>query len=350
MNRLHTLDYLRGLTALGIMVYHYSTSIYGEFLANTFLGRIGVYGVSIFYILSGLTLFHVYYEKMKPSKNDILLFLQKRILRIFPLLWVVTIFSVFLSREMPNYLDLFLNLTGLFGFIHWDKYFSAGVWSIGNEIVFYTFFPIFVFISKKLQLLLFPLFLFLLGLYLSFSFHILNNNLTLSEQWKNYVNPLNQVFLFLAGFIIGAYSTKYTIKNRHIFLVLLLAILLFMLYPVSGNTINLVTGLNRVVLTFLSCLICFCFYKLQYTLPKRLNIIFITLGIISYSVYLLHPIVWSVISKFVRILSLKGFTLNGTSVICISILVTLITSFFSYHKFETLFIKISKISLNRSKI
>lgn len=110
------------------MIYHYLTWTLGIFSADTFMGRFGIYGVSIFYVLSGLTLYYVYYDKMKPSKEEIVSFFKKRAFRIFPLLWLVTFVAIFLSRKIPDFTNLFLNLSGLFGFIRWDKYFSPGVY------------------------------------------------------------------------------------------------------------------------------------------------------------------------------------------------------------------------------
>jgi exopolysaccharide production protein ExoZ len=78
MNRLYNLDYLRGLAAFGIMIYHYLSWTLGNFSADTFMGRLGIYGVSIFYVLSGLTLYYVYFDKMKPSKEDIISFFKKK--------------------------------------------------------------------------------------------------------------------------------------------------------------------------------------------------------------------------------------------------------------------------------
>ena len=140
MKRLHNLDYLRGLAAFGILLYHYLSWTIGRFDSESTIGRIGLYGVSIFYILSGLTLFIVYYEKMNFSKNEIIGFIKKRVFRIFPLMWLVVIISILFSQKVPNVYDLIMNLTGLFGFINWDKYFAIGLWSIGNELVFYSFF------------------------------------------------------------------------------------------------------------------------------------------------------------------------------------------------------------------
>ncbi|MGZ5244541.1 MAG: acyltransferase family protein, partial [Bacteroidia bacterium] len=67
MKRIHNLDYLRGIAAFGIMAYHYLAWSFGEFSAEDFMGRFGLYGVSIFYCLSGLTLYSVYHEKFTFS-------------------------------------------------------------------------------------------------------------------------------------------------------------------------------------------------------------------------------------------------------------------------------------------
>ena len=63
--RIQGLDYLRGLAAFGIMVFHYSSWTLGKFGANTLLSRIGIYGVSIFYVISGLTLFFTGYKSVR---------------------------------------------------------------------------------------------------------------------------------------------------------------------------------------------------------------------------------------------------------------------------------------------
>ena len=149
ISRLHNLDYLRGLSAFGIMIYHFFTWKEGEFYSNSFLGRVGIYGVITFYILSGITLYHVYYDRLKVNSIDILLFIKKRILRIFPLFWVATLVSIFLKEIQVTFYGVFLNLTGLFGLIKWNLYYATGAWSIGNELFFYLFFIGLIFIKKS---------------------------------------------------------------------------------------------------------------------------------------------------------------------------------------------------------
>lgn len=271
MGRLYSLDYLRGIAAFGIMIYHYLSWTLGGFSANTFIGRFGVYGVSIFYILSGLTLYYVYYEKMKPTTEDMVSFFKKRIFRIFPLLWLVTIIAILLSNKVVGLTKLFLNLSGLFGFVKWWSYFSAGIWSIGNELVFYVFFPFFIIFNKKYKLLMIFLALVLLGFYLYFAFVKLDPNLTLGEQWKDYINPLNQVFLFLGGFFIGYFLRNIKIKNSITVLLLFLTGFLFTFYPAEGNRISIVTGVNRLFFTACCFILCVCVYRLNYKFPKLIH-------------------------------------------------------------------------------
>jgi exopolysaccharide production protein ExoZ len=336
VNRIHNLDYLRGLAAFGIMIYHYLSWTIGIFPADTFLGRLGLYGVSIFYVLSGLTLCHVYYDRMKPSVDDLVLFFKKRVLRIFPLLWLVTITMILLLGKTPNPINLFLNLSGLFGFVRWDIYYSPGVWSIGNELVFYVFFPFSILFIKKSKPLMVLLSLAIFGLYLYFAFVKLDPNITLERQWKDYINPLNQVFLFLGGFLLGFFLQDVKIDNSIIVVMLLATFALFTWYPSAENPIDIVTGSSRLVFTICCFLICLCFYKLTYIFPKVIHQPLTLLGEASYSVYLLHPIVYTVMDKASD--KLNGvFYVPISAVLFLSILLTLVFSYFVYQYFEKYF-------------
>jgi exopolysaccharide production protein ExoZ len=330
-NRLYNLDYLRGLAALGIMVYHYLWAINGKFNAEAFLGRVGVYGVSIFYVLSGLTLYYVYRDKMKPSQQDVLNFFKKRFFRIFPLLWLVTFASIILSKKSPNILDLVLNVTGLFGFVKWDTYFSSGVWSIGNELVFYAFFPLFMFLSKSNRALLVATTLAFFGLFVYFSFILIPNEPT----WRNCINPLNQVFLFLAGFLVGLYTSHRRINNNLLLTVLAIAFGVFVFYPTTGDQMLLQMGISRLVFSACCIAICLAFYKLSFRLPDFLHKPLITLGEISYSVYLLHLLVFE-IAKYVQqnIVSIPSW-----AIFTVSLVLTMVVSFLSYHYFEKFFMR-----------
>lgn len=342
MNRLYNLDYLRGLSAFGIMFYHYASWILGDFSSNTFIGRLGIYGVSIFYILSGLTLYYVYYDKMKPNKIEVVAFFKKRFYRIFPLLWLVTFLSILISKKIPDLSDLFLNLTGIFGFIKWDTYYSTGVWSIGNELVFYVFFPFFVIFFKNNKFLMLVLASFIIGLYLYFAFFKLTPLLTLSEQWKNYVNPLNQVFLFFSGFVIGYYLQNIKINNFINFILLFFGIFIFTFYNTKGDTITLVTGVNRLIFTFCCIIICISFYKLTIKLPDVIHKPLTILGESSYSVYLLHPIVYYITSFVFSTLNRYHFQVSKYTQLSITITIAIVISYYIYQYFEKYFMQFGK--------
>jgi len=182
-SRLHNLDYLRGLAASSIMFYHFTTWSFGEYDADTLIRRIGIYGVAIFYVLSGLTLYHVYFKKLFITET-LPSFFKKRVLRIFPLLWLATLATIVLNLESPDITKLALNLSGLFGLVAWDKYFAVGAWSIGNELVFYLLFPFFIIIARYSKMLFLACSLLFLVIYIVFAFQILDPSVELSMQWK----------------------------------------------------------------------------------------------------------------------------------------------------------------------
>jgi len=94
-NRIESLDYLRGIMALSVMIYHLTSWNLYHPDASTLLGRLGVYAVSIFYILSGLSIAIAYSHFIIDIKSSIAFYIR-RIFRIWPLLWVCIIAVVFL--------------------------------------------------------------------------------------------------------------------------------------------------------------------------------------------------------------------------------------------------------------
>lgn len=330
--RLHNLDYLRGLCALSIMAYHYAGFAYEvQFSPDDFMQKIGIYGVSIFYVLSGLTLFHVYCDYMKPDGREIADFFIKRGFRIMPLLWVVMLSNIFLWG-WPGWRIFLLNVTGLFGIIAPTEYYGVGVWSIGNELVFYLFFPLFMFLFRRSPAGLVLVSLVLLAEYCYFAYHVFPGFGRLhAGAWTAYVNPLNQVLLFLSGFLSGVFLKSSRANNRAMLLVLLLSAAIFVFYPVEGaDSLPLITGNIRMLYTLLSIFICLAAYKLTFQLPYLIDKPLRVLGEISYSLYLLHPIVWFTIGH----LSDELYPIPVYVEVGISVVGTFAASYVSYKYFE----------------
>jgi exopolysaccharide production protein ExoZ len=113
----------------------------------------------------------------------------------------------------------------------------------------------------------------------------------LESQWALYINPFNNLFLYCAGLAIY-YNLRHLEINRRWHLPLfLLTIAAFFLYPASGDQISIVTGANRVAMSLLAVAMVIVFYKCPLILPGWLGDKLEQLGIATYGVYLLHPII-----------------------------------------------------------
>lgn len=337
-NRVQSLDYLRGLMAFGIMVYHYYSWSGYEFGTETFLGKIGIYGVSVFYVLSGLTLYIVYHEKLTLRNTGN--YFIKRIFRIFPLLWLSIALSVFVLGRKADPTMLFMNLSGLFGFFTHDKYIAIASWSIGNELVFYTLFPLVILLSRKTRLA--PLLFFGISLALAvwFAFFMLSPHLTLKFQWSIYLNPLNQVVLFSGGVLAGHLFAGKKIPDKIGIALFGLAFVAFLFYPVESDQGHIVAGWNRIAFVFISFAITVSFLILDFRTGKAGGLLLSMLGEASYSVYLLHPIVFFLLRTY------AGIT-NSTLLIYTGFTATLVFSSLVYKYFETPFIALGQRVINR---
>ncbi len=335
-NRIDSLDYLRGIAAFGIMIYHYWSWSFGRLDASSFLGRFGVYGVSIFYILSGITLYHVYHQKLDFTAPLLSKFFKKRIFRIFPLLWLVTAIALYLKEELPPLSDLLLNISGLFGFFSWETYFSPGIWSIGNELVFYSMFPLFLLASKKGKFTLLAISAIIMAVFIYFTFKVLPNSLP-EEQWRNYINPLNQVIYFFGGFLMAHFFKTKNFNQNKLLIILFLSVITFVLLPVTGEQFFIKTGWTRIAFTLSSFALCFSVFKFPFQLNNTLHKPLKTLGEISYSVYLIHPIVHDLSLRFHKNIS----SLPTDFQWIYNSIITLIVSYFVFQYFEKTFIKLA---------
>jgi peptidoglycan/LPS O-acetylase OafA/YrhL len=294
------------------------------------LSKFGYYGVSIFYILSGLTLFHVYEHRFNFTLSEIKIFFKKRLFRIFPLLILTTLLSsYFVKTDLKT---IILNITGLFGIFAWDKAIVTGGWSIGNELVFYCFFPIILLFSKRNTKIFILIILTALLTYIYFAFWLIDTE----NHWHNYTNPFNQIFLFISGIVIGR-ILKYKSESNVIPLIFILIGLFIFYFPLEVKERQLLVSYNyRLVYTAASILICTGFYKLTYTLPNILNKPLTILGEASYSVYLLHMFVF----YSCKILNTKFFNFPISYIILPSIIATIISSYICYMYFEKPFVRL----------
>jgi len=325
MKRIESLDYLRGLMALSVMIYHYISWGAGPIGSEHLLGKLGIYAVSMFYILSGLSLGLVYYGRIS-SVSDIGSFVIKRVFRIFPLFWLVLTASLLASVAggQAHSLDLFkvfLNYSLLFGFVDPSAYFNVGAWSIGNEMVFYAILPVVFLLSSRLPWVL-PLVVALsivVGVY--FAVYRLDTSMPLAEQWGVYINPFNQLFLFMSGVALGVYGKLAKVKNIASIVLLSTSFLVFCFYSVSGDSIAIVTGAERFVLSFSCIAFVAGLYFLNPSFKAAPAKILGFFGSACYSIYLLHPVVAKVVvtlSAKVGLGAFAGYTTSAFVTLAVS--------------------------------
>lgn len=332
--RLFQLDYLRGLVAVCICLYHITIWKTGNELgSDTLFGKLGVYGVTIFYILSGYTLAFVYQEVDFLSRRQVKLFFMKRFLRIYPLLWFATLATLIITESNYSWLKIFLNVSGLFGLFSWDQYIATGAWSIGNELFFYLFFPLLMWLrSNARKVFYLSGLLFFMGLFYQ-AFFQLNPIKPLSAQWSMYTSPFVQIMAFYIGIAIQVIRLPQ--KQYVIIASLLFFLVLFALLPVSGNQIHLVVGWKRIVFVSL----CSGFVLFLAHLSVEINYFFHNalnwLGEISYSVYLLHPICFKIWISLFKFTNLPVTYFWSTLLVFI-----FLSSTIMYHFFEKSFVRL----------
>lgn len=139
-SRLVEVDALRGLAALAVVLFHYTTrftQLFEPVALPTFSFPDGHYGVNLFFIISGFVIFMTLEKTSRPMD-----FVVSRFSRLFPAYWVAIVltFSITHLLGLPGKLvDLtaaFGNLImihGLFRIPHVDGVY----WTLEVELLFY---------------------------------------------------------------------------------------------------------------------------------------------------------------------------------------------------------------------
>jgi len=149
--RLLELDALRGLAALAVLVFHYTTrydNLYGH-PARVPDFALGEYGVQLFFMISGFVIFMTL-QRTRTSRD----FFVSRASRLYPVYWaaVLLTFAVTTLFGLPGlegrWWEALVNLTmlqRLFGVPHIDDVY----WTLTVELAFYALMWL-VFVTRQL--------------------------------------------------------------------------------------------------------------------------------------------------------------------------------------------------------
>jgi len=135
---IHAIGGFRFFAALAVMIGHFCGRFGFGDLHPALLGR----GVSFFFVLSGFILTYVYHNRL--NKSGILNFYFKRIVRLWPLHLVCTLYGIWLLGLAVNPMKLAVNGLLLQSWIpdsRWVFSYNGVAWSISTEMFFFFMFP-----------------------------------------------------------------------------------------------------------------------------------------------------------------------------------------------------------------
>jgi exopolysaccharide production protein ExoZ len=349
VKRIDTIQLIRGIGALMICLFHLkgllnsSTSHFG----TTYFGG-GAIGVSLFFIISGFILVYST-QKSDGSKLYVKKFIIKRLIRIIPLYYIMVLFWVF---AYDRHLDYFSkDIATLINTLCFVPIFDSPVgpsygmpplkvgWALNYEIFFYFIFGLSLFMKRFRWVALFAIFsglvilvpLILKG-FVSFnpSFNYHYDLLYLSLM----TNPM--MIYFAIGVVLGLlYNSTFLIKPKWIqtsLLILSIGLFLMIYFRVSPFIDNFFINLS------ICCFLVFGLLFFNKDKGIRVPAIFVYLGDMSYSLFLIHPTVVIVLPRFIRFIGYGG-KLGGTSYFFVLMICIFGLSILSYELFEKRLLK-----------
>jgi peptidoglycan/LPS O-acetylase OafA/YrhL len=313
------LNGVRFIAAFSVLIHHTEQIKFlmglDNIYAHYFIKNLGKLGVGLFFVLSGfLITFLLLSEKNRRGDISTKDFYIRRILRIWPLYFIIVILGFFVFPAIPIFdeplrnqyyfdadffkrLPFFLLFLPNIGFVFYRApYLCSQTWSVGVEEQFYAIWP-WIVKSKnpvKTFIKLLLIFLAILGVAWLYIFKISD----LSEITKQKIQEGGELFfsqfriltMVIGG--IGAYLIF--AKKENILKILFRKDVQIMVYSIL--TLMLGTGFHFPGLNMEFYGIFFCFFILNVSQNPK-SIIYLEqklihyLGKISYGLYIYHPAV-----------------------------------------------------------
>ena len=349
------LNGVRFIAALLVIVDH--TELFKSYLdyptlwANSYSAYLGAFGVSIFFVLSGFLITYLLLEEQQEAPIRIRHFYYRRILRIWPLYYLIVVLGFFViphldffqvpiySSDMGDSLHRLLFFVGLaanVAFVYLPTVpFANVLWSVAVEEQFYLFWPHVVRIKRYLLWIMF----LLLGGYLALKFYAGS----VDRQFELLVIRTRFSAMIIGG--IGAYlvfNQKAVIQFLYHRGVQGVLLLLFVCMGLDWIEYHSLAWMQDELISLVVCGLILNIASNPSTLISLENGLFAYLGKLSYGLYVYH--------LFAVVLVLKGLpvivdlqalpTWMGYSLTLGMILIlTIGISHLSYRYFESYFLR-----------
>ena len=152
MKRYGAIDGLRAYAAIGIVMMHVMEN--GGYEIAGFIGKSMIPSftdfVYLFMAISAFGLCCGYISRFENGSIDLESFYKKRFLKVLPFFSLLSVVDVVFSPSKEAVMELFANITLLFGFLPNANISVIGVgWFLGVVFVFYILFPFFTIMLKS---------------------------------------------------------------------------------------------------------------------------------------------------------------------------------------------------------
>jgi peptidoglycan/LPS O-acetylase OafA/YrhL len=319
------IDSLRAIAVLGVLFFH----LFPTYFSGGFIG------VDMFFVISGFVISKTYLTELLNKKITFKTFWLKRIRRLMPVYFVVifvasiAVYFILEPHLLKSYgKSLIYQPLYIQNFIFWfeGSYFNRAItkpllhtWSLGVEEQFYVFFVLIIVFSKNTL----RRFAFIFTLLALFSIIVGYIIALVSPKTAFYLLPM-RIWEFYLGIACFLMLDKYKIKlsgiwSQIIYLLVLILVSSFILF----NEKSIFPGLHSII-ACITVFICISIIVRQtsgfnYLLANR-TLQFI--GKISYSLYLWH---WVIISIIVNFLNRDLAILEAFVVLILSFLLSYLT-------------------------
>lgn len=352
-NKIHFkgLNGIRAIASLIVLIFHIDQFLPMFGLASLGFYETGMagYGVTLFFVLSGFLITRLLLiEKETCDRIDLPKFYIRRILRIWPIYYLVILFAVIIYLTVPHLitypegkvfitfalysgllanfaLGLGLNITPI-----------APLWSVGVEEQFYVFWPLLLRKSKKLLKTL--LIIIIIYLAIKSSMYFLGK-----DRLYRLVSLCRFDCMAIGG--IGAYLVHNKSKYLNFLYMPVIQAISWAILAVSVfyKPVHLFTLINDEFHAIVYLLIIMNVSNNSRSLMKLDNKFFDFIGRISYGIYVYHVTVIIVLSLVFNQLfhfQATGSAVNYLLVFSSIVITTMAISYISYNYFETYFLKL----------
>ena len=354
--RIPNLTPIRFILALLVVIFHIPQFFENRgfpFFNDLAIFHKGTEAVYMFFSLSGfLIIKQLFIEKEYSNTINLKYFYARRILRIFPLYYLVLTFGFlyyhlilpFFGFEFENNYDLLSGILLSISFFPniFASYSPGGIleilWSIGIEEQFYLFIaPLFLLLPLK-RIVLF------LG------FFTISYFLIYFSEYLPFLEKYQMLFFYFSFAGLCSILFNYSIVQALIKKLRYPILLVFIIYLTTSIFKN---NFNYFFYNLFSFILFGLVVSVLAIKPIKIlqNRTMDYLGKISYGIYMYHAIIMQLVGFiYLKIISKLGFqkTLDVIIINLLVIIITIIISHFSYKYYESYFLKL-KLKMNPNR-